>query len=193
MTPTPKPKRRRQRKGIPMRLLKGAMVPADLAAVAQFRRRKILVGDVVLVDIHKLRNPRFHRLVHQLGAMCVEQIDDFRNVDAHGAIKKIQLEADIQCETMMVRADGLWQRITEWMVAAIGEAVRPGLVLIGGLIAGREIPVRVPQSIAFDEMSEDDFHALYRAMCRHISETYWPDLPEDQIAAMAELMPQDTP
>lgn len=126
-------KRRRQRKGIPMRLMKGAMVPADLSAVQQFRRRNIKVGDVVLVDIHKLRNPKFHRLVHRLGQLCVDQLDEFRNVDAHGAIKKIQLEADIHCRTMVVRADGLWQRITEWMVESVGELVRPGLVLIGGL------------------------------------------------------------
>lgn len=189
---TTKPARRRQRRGIAMRVQKGAIVPADLMAQAALRRKKVKVGDVVLIDMHLLRNPRFHRLVHRLGQLCVDQIDDFRNVDAHGAIKKIQLEADIHCQTMVVRADGLWQRITEWMVASVGELVRPGLVLIGGLVAGKDIPVRIPDSIAFDEMSESDFQDLWVRMCRHISETYWPELSEGQIAAMAELMPEDT-
>lgn len=192
-TASSKPARRRQRRGIPMRVQKGAIVPADLMAQAALRRKKVKVGDVVLIDMHLLRNPRFHRLVHRLGQLCVDQIDDFRNVDAHGAIKKIQLEADIHCDVMLVRVDRLWQRVSDWVEETVGPVVRPALVLIGGMIGGRDIPVSVPASIAFDEMNEADFHDLYLRMCDHISKTYWPDLSGDQIAAMAELMPSDTP
>lgn len=189
MTAQPATRRRRSRPGIPMRVRTGGLVPADIAATNAYRRKRVKVGDVVLVDFKLLRNPKFHRLVHALGELCVQNIDDFKNVDAHGAIKKIQLEADIHCASMLIRADGFWSQITDWMTANVGELLRPALTLIGSLIAGKEISVRVPDSIAFDEMDEAIFHDLYARMCRHIAATYWPDLSEQRIADMAELMP----
>ena len=38
----------------------------------------------------------------------------------------------------------------------------------------------------FEEMDDGSRHEVARSMCRFISEKYWPDLDEDQIALMAD-------
>lgn len=188
---TAKPKRRKR--GIHMRVVKGALIPADLMSLAALRRKKLKTDSVVLVDVHQLRNPRFNRLVHKLGQLCVTNLDAFSHLDAHGAIKKVQMEADICCEQYGVSANHLWTMVSDWIVGEVGELVRPALVLIGQMIRGKTIPARVPQSIAFSEMPEDEFHQLYTRMCDHIAATYWPDLDAEKVAALAELMPEETP
>lgn len=189
--PKPEQKRRRRVRGIPMRVVKGAFVPADLMAWQALRRKKLKTDSVVLVDVHQLRNPKFNRLVHKLGQLCVVNLEAFEHLDAHGAIKKVQMEADLCCEQYGVSADHLWGMVSDWIIEQTGQLVRPALVLIGQMIQGKTIPARVPQSIAFSEMPEDEFHRLYTGMCAHIAKTYWPDLDADRVAALAELMPDE--
>ncbi|ULQ47414.1 hypothetical protein JN531_003815 [Flagellatimonas centrodinii] len=181
--------RRRKRPRLHLRLIKGALVPADHVSVEMIRRRGWRVGDVLAADLSKPRNPQFNRLVHALGLMCADQIDDFAGLDGHAVIKRIQIEGDIGCETVMVRAGGLWAQVTDHVVRVLGESARPALVLIANLMGQTDIPVRVPRSLAFSEMEEGEFHELYRRMADYIARTYWPDLDAPTIQDMAELMP----
>lgn len=188
---TNKPKRKRR--GVFLRVERNALVPADELARQAMRRKKLKVGDVVAAEIAQVRNIKFHRKAHALGKLCVAQLEAFAHTDAHGAIKKIQADAGICCDVLMVNADQLWVRITEWISEVMGDAARPALLLIGGYIAGRMIPVLTPRSLAFDDMKEDEFDELYRGMCQHLSNVYWPSMTHEQIAAMAEFMPENEP
>jgi len=50
------------------------------------------MNDVVAAQITKLRNPKFNRLVHRIGQLVVANIEAFAGLDAHTAIKRMQLE-----------------------------------------------------------------------------------------------------
>lgn len=142
---------------IALMVSKGMLLPADAAATAALKARGYHVGDVLMADLKKERNPKFHRLVHQIGAMVAANIDDFHGLDAHAAIKRIQLDGGIECEERIVDLPG------------IGKA-----------------KVSTPRSIAFEKMDETQFHALAQALCRYVAERYWPTLDAEKVQAMAE-------
>jgi len=39
-------------------------------------------------------------------------------------------------------------------------------------------------------MDDGQFREVYMGMCRHVAERYWSGLSAEQIAAMAETMPE---
>lgn len=137
----------------------GALVPRYACDLRAMRERKYVVGAELRAELKRPRNPAFHRLVHALGGMAVDQIDGFGDLDAHAAVKRLQREAGVACEEMMIDLGPLGQ-----------------------------VPVKVPRSIAFDEMDDGEFSELFRGICRHIAATYWPGMSEDEIAQQAELM-----
>lgn len=145
------------REKIFLRVIKGALVPADEHAAQKVRSRGFKVGDVLQADLVKLRNPAFNRLVHRIGALVVANIETFANMDAHEALKQIQAEANIACNKQIVDMPG------------IGRCM-----------------VTIPKSLSFDSMDEGEFTETARAMCRYISEQYWPSLSAQQIEQMAE-------
>lgn len=119
-------------------------------------------GDDVSLEIYKVRNPLFNKLVHQFGIVLSENLDDFTGVEPHKVLKRIQLEGGIGCEEMALRGDF-------------------GIVYH-----------RVPLSLAFDQMDEGEFKAVFREMTRYVARKYWPTLAPEQIEQMAGFMP-DTP
>jgi hypothetical protein len=145
------------REKIFLRVVKGALVPADYCAASKLRSRGFKVGDILQADLVKLRNPRFHRLVHHIGALAAANIEDFSGMTAHEAIKRIQLEGGIACEQQAVDMPGL----------------------------GRCL-VTIPKSFSFSTMDEGEFHETARAMCRFISGKYWPSMTPEQVEQMAE-------
>jgi hypothetical protein len=128
----------------------------------QLKEKGYKPGDDVSLEIYKVRNAEFNNLVHQFGVVLSENLDDFTGVDPHKVIKRIQLEGGIACDEMALRGDF-------------------GIVYH-----------RIPQSIAFDQMEEGDFKALFREMTRYVAREYWPSLTPEQIEQMAGFMP-DTP
>jgi hypothetical protein len=140
-----------------LRVQKGMLVPADDYAMNKLRARGFKVGDVLQADLVKLRNPKFNRLVHRIGCLVAANIDDFTGMDAHDALKKIQLDGNIACTQQIVDYPG------------IGKC-----------------KVTVAKSLSFDQMDEGEFHEVARAMCRHIAETYWHDLTPEAVEQMAE-------
>lgn len=140
------------------RVVRGALVPADACTTDALREKGLRVGDIVSVELRKPRNPGFWRLAHSIGAMCVRNLDDFSGLSAHQALKKIQFDADIECER------------TETVIPGVGVMIH-----------------RKPKSLSFESMDQASFHAVARAMCRHIAERYWPDLDEERVAEMARI------
>ena len=142
---------------IELRVEKGALVPATQRAAALLRSRGYKVGDVVVAEIRRERNPKFHRLVHQIGALCAANIEAFAGLDGHAVIKRIQLEAGIKCEQKQVEMPG-----------------------IGACL------VTIPQSISFAKMDEAEFQELASALCAHVAGIYWPMLTAEQVRELAE-------
>lgn len=146
---------------IPMRIQKGALVPADRHAVEALRGRKFGLGDVVFAKLSKPRNPRYHRLAHQFGVMLCENLDAFHGLDGHTALKRIQLEGNICCDEIALNFPG------------IGPC-----------------SYRIPQSLSFESMDQSRFEDVYGAMCEYVARTYWPELSAEQVAEMVDLMPE---
>lgn len=156
MSVAPK-KQRRER--IYMRISKGAIIPADACALSKLRERGYRVGDLVVVDLCKPRNPKFNGLVHKLGMLVVENIPAFAGIESHAAIKRLQLEGKVACEE------------------------------IGYMIPGYGMAIQfIPRSLSFESMDEAAFKNAAMAICRTISERYWPDMSPERIENMAELM-----
>ncbi|MDE3023622.1 MAG: hypothetical protein KGI54_17550 [Pseudomonadota bacterium] len=144
---------------IMMRVVKGALIPADNYSAEQLRQSKLSVGEIVGTKISKCRNPGFHRLVHRFGKLVRKNIEGFELLDNHLTLKRLQLEGNIGCEELKIIISGLG-----------------------------EVTQRIPKSIAFDLMDEMEFHDLMLGFCRFVSDRYWQNLTEHQILEMAEGM-----
>lgn len=147
------------REKIFLRVIKGALVPADDSARDKLRARGFRAGDVLQADLTKLRNPKFNRLVHAIGRLCVDNLQPFDGLDGHGALKRLQLEGNIACDEQTVE------------YPAIGKCL-----------------VRIPRSLSFADMDEGEFQEVARAMCRLIAARYWPEMDPEQIEEMAKMM-----
>lgn len=139
------------------RIVKGGIQPADRYTAEKLRARKYNIGDIVAVEITKPRNPGFHGLAHHIGQLVVNNISEFENCDAHSALKRLQLEAGIACDEMMIR------------IPKLGAVIH-----------------RIPRSLSYESMGQEEFHEVVRAFCRHIAENYWPSLTPEKIEQMAE-------
>lgn len=100
-------------------------------------------GDEVRLEIKKPRNQAFHRLLHAIGVLMVDNVESFRDLDSHEAIKRLQRESGVCCEPMEID------------LGTLGK-----------------VPVQVPQSIAFDEMDATEFEHLFKGITQHIADHY---------------------
>lgn len=139
----------------------GCYVPASQTDRDILRAKKVRIGDRCRMAPKKPRNEKFHRLVHGLGTLMVEQVDGFDDVDAHGAIKRLQEQSGVMCDTV-------------------------AYTLPGNLTISRT----EPRSIAFDEMDEGDFHLFWQGICRYIVSRYWPSVDPGAIESMIPMMPE---
>lgn len=148
---------KKKKKRIMFRVEKGCLVPADPWAASELRERGYKIGNIVGADLSKCRNPKFNGLVHRIGMLCVRNIEEFKNGDAHQVLKRLQLEANIACDEIAIRLPGF------------GMAFH-----------------RTPQSLSFDSMDEGEFHKVAKSFCRHIALSYWPTMDPDSIEEMAQ-------
>ncbi len=155
--PQPTPKRKSRPRTYMMRVIKGGFEPADSYTKLKLRERNYALGDLVCCTFHKMRNPGFHRLAHQIGCLVVENIESFKNSDAHTALKRIQIEGGIGCDEIGI------------MIPGLGSVIQ-----------------RIPRSLSFENMDESEFRDIVKKMCDHISANYWPDLNPAQIEQMAD-------
>ena len=150
---------KRRPERIALRIEKGCLRPADGLSQERLRAKGFHVGDVVFAELKKPRNPGFHRLAHALGKLVAENIEDFEGMSSHATIKRLQLEAGVACEEIAYRVKGM------------------------------SVIQRIPRSLSFESLDDGEFHEVFGGICRHISANYWKDLDAEQVAAMAELMP----
>lgn len=151
-----------KREKVYLRVVPGALQPADNYAATTLRNRGFHVGDILKADITKLNNPKFNRLLHFIGQLCAANLDEFTGMDAHRVLKRLQLEGGIACEEIGIKVPGF------------------------GMVTQR-----IPRSLAFESMDDGERHEVARAMCRHLSENYWPSASPEAIEAMAESMVQE--
>lgn len=140
-----------------LRVVKGGYAPADITAAAGLRT-KHRVGDLVFAEFTKPRNPGFHRLAHQLGALLAGNIEAFSGLDSHAVLKRLQIEGNVGCDEIALNFPG------------VGPC-----------------SYRVPRSLAYESMDEDEFHDLIASMCGYVSRTYWPQVTPERIEAMADV------
>lgn len=151
--------KKRKPEPVYLRVIQGGLVPADNYAQEQLRSKKFKIGDVIKVDIRKLRNNKFNRLVHRIGQLVAANIEAFSGLDAHTCIKRLQIEGRIACDE------------------------------IGVLVQGYGMVIQfIPRSMSFDSMCETEYHDCAKQICRLIAERYWQGLDPDQIEEMAGAM-----
>lgn len=156
MTDKPKPKKRKP-ETIYLRVEQGALVPADGYARNQLKAKGYHTGDVLSAVLKKLRSAGFNRLVHRIGRLVVANIDAFAGIDAHMAIKRLQIEGKVACDE------------------------------VGILIQGYGMTVQfIPRSLSFESMDEGEYREAARGICRTIAERYWPSMTAEAIEEMAE-------
>ena len=146
-----------KRERIYFRVKKGSLVPADSYAASKLRERGYAENDLLAAELVKPRNPKFNRLVHRIGQLVVKSIDSFAGLDAHKAVKRLQIEGKVACDEIGINVPGY-----------------------GMLIQF------IPRSLSNESMDEGEYHQAARGICRTIAERYWPDLDEDAIAEMAD-------
>jgi len=139
---------------------KGALAPLDDYSVELLRERGFKLGDVLEADLRKARNPQFNRFVHAFGRLIADNIDGFEGLDAHKVIKRLQIEGNVACDEIALNFPG------------VGPC-----------------SYRVAKSLSFGSMDEGEFKEFYKALCRHVSNVYWPGLSPEQIEDMAAMMP----
>ena len=142
-----------------LRVIQGGLVPADGYAQSQLRNKKLKIGDVIKVDIRKLRSQKFNRLVHRIGQLCAANIEAFTGLDAHTCIKRLQIEGRIACDE------------------------------IGVMVPGYGMVIQfIPRSMSFDSMGQAEYHDCAKQICRLIAARYWKGLEPEQIEEMAGAM-----
>jgi len=151
-----------KRERIYMKVVKGALVPADPCAESKLRSRGYKIGQIVSAEIVIPRNPKFNRLVHQLGQLVVQNIEAFEGLDAHTAIKRLQIEGKIFCDEIGISVPGY------------------GMVI-----------QFIPKSLSFESCDEAEFHQAARDISRLIAGRYWPDLTPEAIENMANCMVEE--
>jgi len=117
----------------------GCLVPADGITQARMRERGYATGDLVFAEIKKPRNPKFHRLMHALGGLATESLDEFSGMGAHAVLKRLQLEAGVGCEEVAYKIDG------------------------------ELIVQRIPLSLSFESMDEGEFHEVAGAIAHRLT------------------------
>mgnify|MGYP001024520769 CR=1 FL=1 len=142
-----------------LRVTKGAFIPADTSTAGRLRGRGYHTGDLIFAEFKKPRNPKFHRLAHQLGILCAENLDAFDGWEPHAVLKRLQIEANVGCDE----------------VALLMPGVGPCMY-------------RVPKSLSYESMDEGEFNEVMRGLCRHIASVYWKGVDPQAIENMADCM-----
>lgn len=146
------------RQTIMFKVAKGCLQPADSAAAAKLRERRYSVGDILSCELRKPRNPAFNRKAHALATLLIQNTDEFSHyTDEHAVLKRLQLEGDIACDYIAIRTEM-------------------------GMLEHR-----TPQSLSFENMSEEAFGRVYASLCRYIGKRYMDGADEHTIEEMARF------
>lgn len=199
-SPNPAPKTRRKEPiGFKVRMVapwhdddRGQLVyvPASQSDADRLKPLHHKEGDLVFADFRKPRNPGFHKLAHAIGKLAVQNIEGFGHLTPHEALKRLQLESGVGCEAIRVNMNSLWTEIMEWLRENFGDGVaqvmRTAAREIG--IKQKMIPVKVPRSLSYDSMDQEEFFGVVKGLCKFIALRYWPSMTAEDIEMMADAM-----
>lgn len=115
------------------------------------KERGYRAGDEVRLEIKKSRNVKFHRLAHALGNLLAENVEAFRHLSGHDALKQVQQESGVCCEPMEIDL---------------------------GPVIGK-VQAKIARSIAFDEMDEAEFGEFFKGITNYIDQHYASALTDD--------------
>lgn len=169
--------------------LVGCLVPVGHADRAILRQKKIKTGMRIRTTVSKERDYGQHKFCHKLGQFVEANVEGFEGKDAHTVIKALQLDGGIFCDEQEIDASPVVSAVLSAAAVILGDAAAKMLAAV--LPSIKTIKVKVPRSLAFDEMDEGDFQQFIRAICRHIAEKYLPTLTPEQVAEAIELMPDE--
>lgn len=137
----------------------GCLVPANGIDQRLMKERRFAVGKEIRAELKQPRNPGFHRLAHAIGNLLVDNVDEFQGKGGHDALKSVQRESGVCCDEIEIDLGTL------------------GMV-----------PVKQPRSIAFDEMSEDEFRVFFDGITAYIAEHYASVMLDDVRAEFWEMI-----
>lgn len=141
----------------------GTIAPENSYVMGRMRSRGYRKGDILLIVATKPRKPGYHRYAHKIGQFLIVNTERFESyVDAHEVIKTLQVEGEIACDTLLIKA--------------------PNNAMYRHL---------VPKSLAFDRMDQGEFEEVVKALCRYISYEYFPTMDGGAVQKMIELMPDE--
>jgi len=136
----------------------GHFVPADSFAVDALHQLNMKKDQHIQIQIHQIRNKGTWKHVHNIAKLCIEHIEDFSNYHrSHDVLKRLQFEGNIACDELAATLEGS----TELKI------------------------YRVPRSLSFEAMGDDEFEEVYSAMKKYICDRYWPDMTPEGIDEMA--------
>jgi hypothetical protein len=167
-----------------------ALVAATASDADRLKTKGNKIGDLIFARMTKPRNPGFHRLAHAIGKLAVENIPEFSHLDAHTALKRLQIESGAGCDALSVEVMTIWPAVVQWVDQHLGRpmAVMLNVVISEMKIGNTLIPILVPRSLSYDSMDEIEFNAAVKGICRYIALRYWPTVDADQIEEMAQAM-----
>jgi hypothetical protein len=167
--------------------LVGALVPDSWASKNVMRERKLRTGDVARVTFTVPRNSGFFRMVHQLGTVVKNNIPEFKMLNSHEAIKRLQRESGVMCDVVQINAEPVVNGVMAAAQSLLGDAAAK---MLGAVLPEiKLINVLEPKSLAFDSMDETQFREFWGGICYYLIETYWRGMTVEKITEMSELMP----
>ena len=140
---------------IMLRVAKGCLKPADSYSESILRARNYSLNDLLQAELKKLRNPRFNGLTHALGGLIVNNIESFNGYNEHGALKRLQLEANAGCYELKAFLNGKWEFC------------------------------RLPESLSYDSMGEEKYQSVMKKIFAFVADNYWTTETPEEIERMA--------
>lgn len=153
------------------------------------RERKFRVGHEYRAEIKQSRNVKFHRLAHAVGHLLVDNVEEFRDLDAHAALKAVQLQSGICCEVIEMDASPIIAAVLAIVDQALGAGAAKVLQAI--LPEIKTIPVKRARSLAFDELEEDEFANFFNGITAYIGEHYASVMLDDVRAEYWQMVAGD--
>lgn len=137
-------------------------LPGDDAT--EMRQRGYREGDEISAEFRADRNIKNFRQAHALAQFVLDNTEAFPpGVDSHEAIKRIQRDADIECDEQTITIDL-------------------------GTFGKHEASIRVPRSLSFSTMDQEVWRTVYKALKDHIVRTYFADWNAAQIAEFDDIL-----
>lgn len=124
-------------------VLYGCFVPTHPVDQRLARERGYRKGHEYRAELKQARVTWQHRLIHKIGQLMVDFVDDWEQLSSHDAVKRLQRESGVCCEEVEIDIPGM-----------------------GKLVA------KQAESLAFDEMEQDRFELLFDGITEHIGKRY---------------------